>query len=134
MLTDAIPRQTPQPPSLEDHPSRPRTPAEHGALLAASEALVFRALERAGNRLRQGTSKPPGVPAYETHCFVRANGATDRLLEDAWSCAPQVLEGLADPLAVIPVLNSYCQALLTEQSPHKRERLDGWLQLAEAPT
>jgi hypothetical protein len=133
VLAEAIPRQSPQPPSLEEHPQRPRTPAERSALLAASEALVFRALERAGNRLRQSTSKPPGVPAYETHCFVRANGATDRLLEDAWSCAPQVLDGIADAAAVVPVLNSYCQALLTEQSPHQRERLDGWLQLAEAP-
>jgi len=134
VLSEAIPRQSPQPPSLEEHPQRPRTPAERSALLAASEALVFRALERAGNRLRQSTAKPPGVPAYETHVYIRANGSCDRLLEDAWSCAPQILDGIADPLTVVPVLNSYCQALLTEQSPHQRDRLDGWLQLAEAVT
>ena len=134
LVDNANPREARPEPSLEDHPTRPRTPAERSALLAASEALVFRALERAGNRLRQSTSKPPGVPAYETHCYVRANGAADRLLEDAWSCAPMVLAGIADFETVVPVLNSYCQALLTEQSPHQRDRLDGWLQLAEAPT
>jgi hypothetical protein len=139
ILTDAIPRQSQPVPSLEDHPTRPRTPDEEqapaaSALLAASEALVFRALERAGNRLRQTSAKPPGVPAYETHVYVKANGTAERLLEDAWSCAPQVLDGIADSAVVVPVLNSYCMALLAEQSPHQRGRLDDWLQLAEVPT
>jgi hypothetical protein len=124
------PRESQPTPSIEDHPTRPRTPSE-SALVAASEALVFRALERAGNRLRQAGGKPPGVPAYETHMFIRANGTASRLLEDAWSCAPQVLEGIADVEKIVPVLDSYCLALLTEQSPHKRERLADWLRLAE---
>jgi len=122
------PRETQPAPSLEDHPNEPRTPAE-SALIAASEALVFRALERAGNRLRQAGGKPPGVPAYETHVYVSVPGLN--ALEDAWSCAPQVLKGLADPSVVIPILDSYCQSLLVEQSPHKRERLVNWLRLAE---
>lgn len=117
-------------PSLEEHPTRPRDPSE-SALVAASEALVFRALERAGNRLRQSVSRPPGAPAYETHVYVKANGTAEKLLEDAWSCAPQVLAGIADPDAVIPVLSSYCVSLMAEQSPHRRERLVNWLRLAE---
>jgi hypothetical protein len=124
-------RETPQPPSLEEHPTRPRTPAESSALIAACEALVFRALERAGNRLRATVAKPPGVPSYETHLFVRSNGSAGRMLEDAWSCAPQVLDGIAEVDKVIPVLDSYCQSLLTEQSPHKRDRLVNWLRAAE---
>jgi hypothetical protein len=72
-----IPRQERPPPSLEEHPTRPRTPGE-SALVAASEALVFRALERAGNRLRQSVAKPPGVPAYETHLYVTpTNGSAN---------------------------------------------------------
>jgi hypothetical protein len=126
----AKPRQARPVPSLEDHPTRPRTPAE-SALVAASEALVFRALERAGNRLRQSVAKPPGVPAYETHLFVTTNGNATRLLEDAWSCAPQVLDGIADPDVVVPLLNSYCQSLLQGQVPHERERLRNWLKLSE---
>ena len=133
-LSESSPRppqttEAPQPPSLESHPTRPRTPAE-SALVAASEALVFRALERAGNRLRATGGKPPGVPSYETHIYVKANGSSERLLEDAWSCAPMVLAGIADPEKVVPVLNSYCASLLTEQAPHDRGRLAHWLQLA----
>jgi hypothetical protein len=123
-------REAPQPPSLEEHPREPKTP-EAAALIAACEALVFRALERAGNRLRVNVTRPPKVPAYETHLFVKANGTTAKMLEDAWSCAPQVLEGIADPDKVIPVLDSYCTSLLAEQSPHKRERLVNWLRLAD---
>lgn len=124
----SLPRQERPPPSLEQHPTRPRTPAE-SALVAASEALVFRALERAGNRLRQSVAKPPGVPAYETHLYVSANGSSARLLEDAWSCAPQILDGIADPTVVVPLLNSYCQALIHASQPHERSRLRNWLSL-----
>ena len=127
-LDAAPPREAQPPPSLEEHPNEPRTPNE-SALIAASEALVFRALERAGNRLRQAGGKPPGVPAYETHVYVSVPGLN--ALEDAWSCAPQVLKGIGDPAVVIPILDSYCQSLLVEQSPHKRERLVNWLRLAE---
>jgi hypothetical protein len=117
-------------PSLEDHPTRPSTPAE-SALVAASEALVFRALERAGNRLRQTVAKPPGVPSYETHVYVRANGDASRLLADAFACAPQVLDGIADADSVVPVLENYVESLLKEQSPHRRDRLVNWLRLAD---
>ena len=126
-----IPTEAPLPPALDEHPTRPRTPADAAALVAASEALCFRALERAGNRLRQGGSRPPGVPAYETHLFVKANGTAARLLDDAWSCAPQVLSGIADPESVVPVLNSYCTSLLSEQAPHDRDRMVNWLRLAQ---
>jgi len=128
---EQAPRESPSSPSLDEHPTRPRTPAESSALVAAADALVYRALERAGNRLRQGHAKPPGVPAYETHLYVKANGSCSRLLDDAWSCAPQVLAGIADPTVVLPVLDSYVTALLTEGSPHDRARLEEWLRLAQ---
>lgn len=114
-------------PSLEDHPTRPRTPGENSALLAAAEGLVFRAMERAGNRLRQSGVKPPGVRSYETHTVLPVNGNAGRLLTDAWSCAPQVLAGIAEPDEVIPQLDAYCQALLTTGTAHSRERLAEWL-------
>ena len=129
-LPEAVPRETRPDPTLDEHPTRPRTPDEN-ALVAASEALVFRALERAGNRMRQSVSKPPGVPAYETHVYVKANGTAEKMLEDAWSCAPQVLAGIADVDIVIPVLTSYCVSLMKEQSPHRRDRLVNWLRLAD---
>jgi hypothetical protein len=123
-------RPSPGVPSLDEHPVNPRTPAEH-ALLAACDALVFRALERAGNRLKQGNPKPPGANAFEVHRFIKVNGNADTLLEDAWSCAPQVLSGIADPAQVVPVLDSYCKTLLTEGASHQRRRLADWLELAE---
>jgi hypothetical protein len=129
-LPEAVPRETRPDPSIAEHPTRPRTPDEN-ALVAASEALVFRALERAGNRMRQSVSKPPGVPAYETHVYVKANGTAEKMLEDAWSCAPQVLDGIADCAVVVPVLTSYCVSLMKEQSPHRRDRLVNWLRLAD---
>ena len=121
--------QLPPDPSLIDHPQQ-REPDRAAALFAASEALVFRALERAGNRLRQNGSKPPGVKAYEVHQFVQTR-EVNGLLDDAWSCAPQVLSGIADSSRVVPVLNSYCQSLITESAPHNRGRLADWLRLAE---
>lgn len=126
-----IANQAPSPPSLIDHPTRDVPSA---ALLAASEALVFRALERAGNRMRANTAtaKPPGAPAYETHCYLKANGSSEHLLEDAWSCAPQVLDGIADSTQIVAVLNSYVSTLLAEQRPHSRARLSQWLDLAAA--
>ena len=70
VIEQAPSREAQPPPSLEEHPNEPRTPDENAhavgreaALVAACEALVFRALERAGNRLRASTTKPPGVPA-----------------------------------------------------------------------
>ena len=129
VTTNQAPRLERPTPSLEGHPTRPRTPAE-SALVAASEALVFRALERAGNRLRQSTAKPPGVPAYETHLYVTPVN-TAKLLDDAWSCAPMVLEGIGDPAVVVPLLDSYCTSLIQGRQPHERGRLRNWLRLAE---
>jgi hypothetical protein len=49
------------------------------------------------------------------------------VLEDAFSCAPQVLDGIADAAKVIPILEAYCANLLAEQAPHERGRLEAWL-------
>lgn len=130
--TQALPTEERPPPSLIEHPTRPRTPAEADAaslLLAVSEPLVFRALERAGNRLRQRGSRPPGVPAYETYLHADVNGSAEKAMEDAWSCAPMTLTGrVDDPSATIRTLNAYCLSLLEGQIPHTRERLRDWLE------
>lgn len=125
-------REAPQAPSLEDHPTKPRTPAEHpqaAAVLAASDALVFRALERAGNRIRQNAGvKPPGVKAYDIHTLFQVNGTADEVLDDAWSCAPQVLDGLCDVDTTVQSLNSYVKGLFASQEQHTRDRLARWLE------
>jgi len=129
-------REAPLPPSLEEHPDRPRTPeaassdSELPAILAASDALVWRALERAGNRIRQKAGvKPPGVPAYEMHTLYQCNGDAQEFLDDAWSCAPQVLDGIADVETTVQTLNAYCRSLMAEQAEHSRDRLRQWLEV-----
>jgi hypothetical protein len=69
------------------------------------------------------------VPSFEMHTKVAVNGDADSLLEDAWSCAPQVLSGIgvANPEKVVQVLSNYCKTLFYEQAPHTRERLETWL-------
>lgn len=123
-----VPRETRPEPTLEDHPERPRTPDEAmraRVLLAACEPLILRGLERAGNRIRNAGARPE-CAAYETHCFVKAKDP-DYLLDDAWSCAPQVLDGIADPDRVVPILDRYARSLLSTQQPHTRENLGRWL-------
>ena len=89
---------------------------------------MFRALERAGNRIRQKAGiKPPGVKAYDMHTLHMCNGSAEGFLEDAWSCAPQVLEGIADVDTTVQTLNAYCLSLMAQQVPHSRERLTRWL-------
>jgi hypothetical protein len=120
--------EAPQPPSLEDHPTRPRTP-EESVLLPLYESLVLRALERAGNRLRNmHETKTPGA-AFEAHTILSANGSKAKCLEDAWSTAPVVLSGLADEDRVediITALNGYCAALMANREPHTRHALAEW--------
>lgn len=116
-------------PSLDEHPTKPRTPAE-SALLAACDALVYRALERAGNRIRAKGVSPRGARAYEVHTVVQVNGDAAALMEDAWSCGPQVLAGIGDPKKILPALNAYCLGLLTTGTAHSKQRLAEWMETA----
>lgn len=119
-------------PSLEDHPTRPRTPNE-SALLTACDALVYRALERIGNRLRANGVKPNGVRSFEMHTVIPTRGKEKALLDDAWSCAPEVLEGLGDPAVIVPILNGYVYSLMALQMKHSRETLGKWLAESTVP-
>lgn len=123
-------REAPQDPSLEDHPRRPRTPAESASLVPVSEALVLRTLERAGNRIRQEQKvKPPGVPAFAMHTVYPPNGSADTLLDGAWNTAPVVLDGVVDDVdKMIAVLDSYCRSLFATQTEHSRQRLASFLE------
>lgn len=118
------PAELPPPPSLDDHPSRPRTPEESSILVY--ETLVLRALERAGNRLRNANQiKTPGH-AFEAHVHIAANGSSAKCMEDAWGMADIVLEGRPDIDSVTATLDSYCRMLLANREPHTRERLVKW--------
>jgi hypothetical protein len=113
-------------PSLEGHPL-PRTQPKAAALLPTAEVLVFRALERAGNRMRNTGIKPPGVPAHETYLYVESNGSTAKLLDGAWSFVPTV-EGV-DSAKLTAALESYTTMLMKEQVAHSPALLGKYLEL-----
>jgi hypothetical protein len=108
--------------------------SEAAALIAACDALVFRALERAGNRARQvirdAGGEPPKGHSYAVHTIAPSPPqAAAKLLNDAWTCAPQVLAGCgADPEAVVPHLQAYVISLLTSGQPHERTTMVRYLE------
>lgn len=135
------PRESRPTPSLEGHETRrepeqrPDTPIQPPAaasvadelVLSVANAAVYRALERAGNRLRQSAVHPPKCPAYETHTLLTANGSTDHVLADGFSNANLLFEGIADYTEIVPLLQAYTRALVTAQVGHNKERLADWL-------
>jgi hypothetical protein len=134
--TEALPpgSNQAQTPSLEDHPNDNGGPpsgySRSDVLMAVSEPLVLRALERVGNRLRQSGARPD-CDASETHCYAVVNGSAQKYLDGAWTMVPKVCTGIADPVVLTRVLNAYVENLLAQQAPHTREGLTGYLKLLE---
>lgn len=135
-------------PSLEDHPTQdipdPKRSADRkeareegrvpssdverkASLLAASEQLVFRALERAGNKLK---SKMGGlkVNCSAAELYMFAAGDPEFLLDDAWGGVPLIAKraGLA-PEALSAELQEYTTRLLITQEPHTYEALEAFM-------
>lgn len=128
----ATPREARPDPTTQDLPQRELPEAANArVLLAACEPLVYRALERAGNRLRTASKTAPACPSFSTHEFIKTKDA-DYIMADAWSCADQTLAGLTNVEDTVSVLDAYCRTLLEEQVPHTRERLQHWLSLTVA--
>lgn len=111
--------------SLEDHPTQ-APPDEQAALLAACEQLVFRALERAGNRLK--TKAGTGHRGMDS-CDLYRVLAIDRnlagtLLADAWDKTPRYLARFdVDPTAVGEALDTYTRFLFMNQAQHNQADL-----------
>jgi hypothetical protein len=119
-------------PSLKGHPP-PRGAPNRGRpspeLVAACEAMVFRALERAGNRLKNNLpAKLPAIAAADIYLTLKPS-RVDGLLDDAWTCVPRLVEGKGDPQQVIPALDAYCHTLLSECRPHNRDQMIEFLSL-----
>ncbi len=133
--------------SLRDHPSEgPPDPDDSEAqdakvekglvasagtpldgLVYASEMMVFRALERAGNRLKTLRSdRPAGVAAADLYrhlseplTFAEANG----LLEDAWGAVDRVDYPGVNREALKLRLNTYALTLLISGGEPKRSQI-----------
>lgn len=131
-------RETRPDESLEDLETRPRTPGEdaplipaQSALLAACDGLVYRALEKAGNRVlnarTRGKDRDRGIDPLSVHCDQYINGQGPKLLADAFTFAPQVLDGLGPTDKVVRALETYCLSLYESQQPHTKARLHAHL-------
>jgi hypothetical protein len=119
-------------PSLEDHPRRDIPDESEIAMLAACEVLVFRALERAGNRLKNKTQRRiPGVAAAETYMYHKVDtGALDFVLEDAWSAVERFAHRWGvNSERLTDCLDAYTRAILVEQKPHDPEMMRGFVNL-----
>jgi len=127
-------------PSLGDHPGndipdpeiseRRRGARERGdvpssmpenraaSLIAAADQIVLRALERAGNKLKNRMQVKPTCAAADIYKFVTGE-STEFLLDDAWSHVAGLAERHHIPAKWLEgVLDDYCTQLLKERTPH----------------
>jgi len=113
-------------PSIADHPVND-IPEE---TVAASEQMVFRALERAGNRLknRLGGKVSDRIDAVALYLRMPEITAAEAnlLLEDAWSSCTWADLGV-DPDDLKSALDSYTTALLVQRATHDRSLLRTYL-------
>ncbi|MCJ7725684.1 MAG: hypothetical protein MUP76_04775 [Acidimicrobiia bacterium] len=98
------------------NPMSPPTAAPDGALLAACSVLVFRALERAGNRLRNQHPRTDTQKMSVHQVYTVLGGDADHLLDGAWDCAPEVLQDFdVDVPEVVGLLDFYVRGLLSQK-------------------
>jgi len=109
-------------------------------LVAACDVLVYRALEKAGSRLRSAAGKnvqggAAAIPCPDPtrlHCEIDATQYADLsyLLEGAWNLAPAIADRSGMPSdALIETLDAYARALLASGQEHDYERLSDALGL-----
>lgn len=91
-------------------------------LTAACDQIVVRALERAGNRMknRMRGAKPTfaAVDIYQ-HFTVESPEELEFLLDDAWSHVPRTAEQFGvDPAWLTSTLHTYTESLISGRVPH----------------
>lgn len=117
-------------PDLNETRERNRRKVED-QVAAACEVLVYRALEKAGNRLKNVHNGDTATMAADT-LYLTYTGEHDHLLDGAWDCAPKVLDGYdADVKEVIATLDFYVRGLLSTKRAHNRETMVRLLQNAD---
>lgn len=124
-------RQPPEPPERQPDGSEART----AALLAACDGIVYRALERAGAKLRSEVGRKvhagrsPVIdcddPALiHTQIDATTYGNLDHLLDGAWARVPPVAARFGlNATALTECLDAYCRGLLAAGHPHDYDRL-----------
>jgi hypothetical protein len=142
-------------PSLQDHPENnipdpevsgrrkeardegrvPSADVERKAsLIGASEQVVVRALERAGNKLKSKMQVKPTCAAADIYKFVAADD-TAFLLDDAWTHLPLIAaRARVSASALTALLEDYTTKLLTSQEAHSFEKFARYLDAGMAHT
>lgn len=125
---EIAPRESRPDPSLEDHPSRPRTP-EESALIYACDAMVWRALELAGKRAInagvRGKNRDRTIEPTRFHMEGEVSTDPAFLLDGVFAYGQQILGDEWD--SVSQALQDYCSVLITTQTEHTREHLTEFL-------
>ena len=129
-------------PSLEEHPTQEppeqivaSSPPSDDGLLGASEVIVYRALERAGQRIQNRIRRNvPGVPASEVYMHVPVLAhQLDDLLTDAFEGIDRYVACKQVPVDRLQTcLDTYCRALMVESRPHDPQVLASYLALTRA--
>jgi hypothetical protein len=132
--TDGI--RADQPRNLDGHPVRAPDldDINQASLVAAGEALVMRALERAGNRIktRFGLRNTTDM-ASELYLHAPDMSAADLdfLLEDSWSTAPVFAERYnTDPIVFTNALSNCTRMLLASRAPLGSDTVRQYLEAA----
>ena len=148
---EVVPTEARPAPSLKDHPTRELPDPEkserrkehrdagdvpsadrdrkyaQGALIAAADQIVVRALERAGNRLKNKMQVKPSVAAASIYQFVAVEDP-DAALEDAWTTLPDLADRYGvDPEWLGTALHTYTSEILTTHTPHEFQRFAGYM-------
>lgn len=124
--TAGAPEQPATPPEETPPDSIPASASRLAIATDAFEGVAFRAIEHAGNRLRnraRSTGEPPSVPAVEVHLHHRPRAEDlDRLLSGAWSRVPELAERYGFRADLVErVLDSYVRRVLRSSEPHAYE-------------
>jgi hypothetical protein len=104
------------------------------ALVAACDGIVYRALERAGARLRNRAGRHDGLAAADvvcddvaelhTHLDVSSFASVNQLLEDVWGRVPAIAERYGvDPDVLLAAVDAYTRGLLVNGEKHTIDRL-----------
>lgn len=111
-------------PSLEEHPTLgPPNPddAQTASLVATCEALLYRAMERAGNRMKNRYDfRPVGLKSDEVHTECKAKAEhLSIFLSGAWDALPMMLHRTDyDAEKVAAAMDSYARLLMRTQAKY----------------
>lgn len=129
--------ERPLPRSLEGHPTKDipnpdESESESKMLLATSEALVFRVLERCGNRMLTVKPAIEGLPRdvekMDLYLYSQLSKTQlDHVLSDAWSSIGRYSLNGVDPGTMETHLDNYVRMLITSRMPYDRSVLSRYV-------